>query len=820
MNSLLNEKFSTRAKNALKSAQSISRELRHPHIGTEHLLYGIVSEISSFASEVLLKNRLSEVTIRHELGLPGSTLPLYTQTLQQPRLSNNLRQALERAASVASQYQYQFIGTEHFLYGIVDQASNQAQKILSRLHIEPREIKKNLLSIFENVSKFPELSPAHRPQTATEIEEGVSPAPALDYFTIDLTAKAKGGSIDPVIGREAEIERLISILGRRTKNNPVLIGDPGVGKTAIVEGLALLIRERRVPDLLLGKRVLALDLALIVAGSMFRGEFENRLKQIIDEIKEAGDIILFVDELHTVVGAGSATGSLDAANILKPALARGELRAIGATTLQEYKKYIEPDAALERRFQPILIKEPTAEEAEKILQGLKPYYEAYHQVEITDEAIQTAVKLSTRYLTDRFLPDKAIDLVDETAAFYKTTLRPPPPKNSLNVVDRDLTDLLDQKRQAVFAQDFVTAKSLKQKELELLKTKARILQKKPNAQGYHFKILGFHIAKTVARMTGIPSPTLLRGETLKLLRLEKNLKKILVGQDPILKEISTSVRRSRAGIAEAARPLGSFIFLGPTGVGKTLLAKLLAAEVYADENALVRLDMSEFMERHNVSRLTGAPPGYVGYEEGGRLTETVRRKPYAVVLFDEIEKAHPDVFNILLQVLEEGELTDAAGKKTNFRNTIIILTSNIGLAELQRLAQNFGFQASKKSEARQEVLDPQSVKDHVLKLVREHFRPEFLNRLDKILVFSPLTLTDLKKIVNLELKKLQERLAAQHLKLQISPQLLNRLAKQSFDPQQGARLIRKNIQTLIEDKVAEALLLGKLKAGDTWKPKV
>ena len=805
MNTFLNEKFSNRARNALLSAQKISRELKHLNIGTEHLLFGIICEISSFASEVLLKNQISEGTIRLELVRLNQT----QGEVWQPAISTNLKAALEKAAIIASKYQYQFIGTEHLLFGIVEQSQNKAQIILSNLSIDSREIRKNLLSIFENVSKFPEN--ASYKENAKDFDESSQNGSNLEYYTVDLTAKARDGGIDPLIGREKEVERLISILNRRTKNNPVLIGDPGVGKTAIVEGLALAIQERNVPDTLLNKRILGLDLALIVAGSMFRGEFENRLKQIIDEVKQSKNIILFIDELHTLVGAGATTGSLDAANILKPALARGELRAIGATTLGEYKKYIEQDAALERRFQPIIVKESTAEETLKILQGLRRFYEAHHKLEITDEALAAAVKLSSRFIPDRFLPDKAIDLVDETAAFYKTLIAPREKKSSLQKIERDLSVLSDQKRQAVFANDFATALAVKDKEGRLEKNRQKFIKLKPSPQKYALQIKASHIAETVARITGIPQQVLLRKEARRLLELEKNLKNHIVGQDEILKAVASSIRRSRAGIASYDRPSASLMFLGPSGVGKTLMAKLLANEVFQDEKSLIRIDMSELMERHNIARLIGAPAGYVGYEEGGRLTESIRRRPYSVLLFDEIEKAHPDVFNLLLQILEEGELTDAAGKKVNFRNTIVIMTSNIGMNHLNKWAQTFGFDESKNASA--ETPDARAIKQQVMRQLREQMKPEFLNRIDKILVFEPLDKQAIEKIVELELEKIQKKLTEQEIKLVYSNPVITYLAQISFDPNQGARLVRKNLQDLVEDKIAGQILHGKTKKG-------
>src|SRR3989344_5272023 len=623
MTDFINEKFSSRAKNALKTAQKISEELGYTYIGSEHLLFGIVVEFSSFASEVILKNKINEELLRMEL-IRRRKQPLFPEA----KITPDVKACLERAAIIAAKYQYQFIGTEHFLYGIVDSEDNEARRILTALGIEPREIKKNLLSIFENVSKFPD--PVMR-ETPRIPDEPNMAGGALSYFTTDLTARANAGHIDALIGRKDEVERLVSILGRRHKNNPVLIGEPGVGKTAIVEGLALAIRQRKVSQNLLGKRILALDLALMVACSMFRGEFENRLKQVLEEIKESNDIILFIDELHTLVGAGATTGSLDAANILKPALARGDIRAIGATTFQEYKKHIETDPALERRFQPILVREPDATEALDILKGLKPHYENHHKVKITPGALEEAVKLSVRYITNRFLPDKALDLLDETAAFYKMHHDQKYFDSGSKNAQQDLEELAASKRQAVLSGDFEKAALLRGQENLILKNQGS-KKKNKNAKPEILEITKEHITSSVARITGIPVETLLSKDRARLMNLEKRLKSKIIGKDKAIMQFSPAIKRSRAGISSHARPLGSFMFLGPSGVGKTLLAKLLARELFGDEKALVRIDMSEFMERHNVARLIGAPAGYVGFEEGGRLTETIRRRPYSVVL--------------------------------------------------------------------------------------------------------------------------------------------------------------------------------------------
>ncbi|MCL5666923.1 MAG: ATP-dependent Clp protease ATP-binding subunit [Patescibacteria group bacterium] len=815
------ERLSSRAKNALILAQLVSEELKHDHIGTEHLLYGVISEKSSFAAEILTKTKLTPETIKQELSVVNINNAVGNW---KPVLSENLKQVIEKSAIVASQYGYQFIGTEHFLFGLLSIPQNKAKVILSKLGIDIFELEQNLIGVFENISKFPEIpnegpssspldGPGPLPQQKGEPKKGS----LLEYFTTDVTKKAKEGLVDPVIGRKREIERLVSILNRRTKNNPILIGEAGVGKTAIVEGLALAIAKREVPDTLLDKRILNLDLALIVAGSMFRGEFENRLKQIIEEVKENKNVVLFIDELHTMVGAGATTGSLDAANILKPALARGELRAIGATTLAEYKKYIESDAALERRFQPILVDEPSKEETVEILKGLRPNYEKHHNVSITDEAIKSAVDLSARYIQDRYLPDKAVDLIDETAAFLRSINSSNKFLRATKKIEADLSSLEEEKTKAVLAQDFTTALHLRAQEEKLVKQKNELSKNlQTETQASKHTIGSEDIAHTVSMMTKIPLAKLTKTETGRLANLEKILKSRIIGQDEAVEEVAKSIRRSRAGITDPRRPLGSFIFLGPTGVGKTETAKALAEEVFEDEDALIRVDMSEFMERHNVARLIGAPAGYVGYEEGGRLTEAVRRKPYAVVLFDEIEKANPDVFNILLQILEDGQLTDAAGKKVNFRNTIIIMTSNLGMQELNSQAAKIGFADRSDEELDQKArLDKEyeNIKEGVLDTLKQEFRPEFLNRIDKIIVFKPLGFEELKKITQLHISQLQHRLLEQQVLLRITPAVIKFIAEKSFDPAQGARFIRKNVQDQIEDPLAEKIISGSAKEG-------
>lgn len=798
------ERLSSRAKNALIAAQMISEELKCDHIGTEHLLYGIVSEKNSFAAEILSKAKVNTEILKPEIDSINAN---HKVDHWKPVLSENLKAAIERSAIVASQFGYQFIGTEHFLFGLVSMQGNRAKVILSKLGLDAHELEHNLLGMFENIARFPD--------TQEEQRGGQQPTNknVLEYFTSDLTKKAAAGKVDPVIGRKKEIERLTSILGRRTKNNPVLIGEAGVGKTAIVEGLALAITQKQVPESLLDKRILSLDLASLVAGSMFRGEFENRLKQVIDEVKQEPNIILFVDEMHTMVGAGATQGSLDAANILKPALARGEVRVIGATTLAEYKKFIEHDSALERRFQSILVEEPSEEESVEILKGLRENYEKHHKVTITDEAIRSAVELSSRYIQDHRLPDKAVDLIDETAAFLRSLMAPSKTLKRKKKLEEDLENLEEEKTKAVWKGDFVSAEHMRlQAEIlhkQLLEAENELKQEEQQPLR---KITAEDIAHTVALMTKIPLERLTKSEIGKLAKLEDILRKHIVGQDEAIAEVSKAIRRSRAGLHDPKRPLGSFVFLGPTGVGKTETAKIIAREVFDDPDALIRVDMSEFMERFNVSKLVGAPAGYVGYEEGGRLTEAVRRKPYSVVLFDELEKANPDVFNILLQVLEDGQLTDAQGKTISFRNTIIIMTSNLGMQELTAgaakigFAENEGSQTSTEAKIKELEAEYDRIQQGVMREVKQTFKPEFLNRIDKILVFKPLGIRELKKIASLQLFELAGRLKKQGIIFQPSASLAKYLAEKSFDPSQGARFVRKNLENLIEDPMAEKIL--------------
>jgi ATP-dependent Clp protease ATP-binding subunit ClpC len=828
--SFILERLSSRAKNALIAAQMASEELHHDHIGTEHLLFGIVAEKSSFAAEILIKAKIVPEIVKAELILVNKN---NESDVWKPILSANLKNAIERSAIIASQYGYQFIGTEHFLYGLLTTRTNKAKVILSKLGIDIGELEHNLVAVFENISKFPEMPAGenlsgdenidhtHGPQSfgpdGRPLDQRAQKGNVLEFYTTDLTKKASTGTIDPVIGRKNEIDRLTSILGRRTKNNPVLIGEAGVGKTAIVEGLALAIANREVPDILLDKKILSLDLALVVAGSMFRGEFENRLKQIIEEVKADPNIILFIDELHTMVGAGASQGSLDAANILKPALARGELRTIGATTIAEYKKYIEHDAALERRFQSIMVDEPSKAESIAILKGLRPNYEKHHRVTITDEAILAAVDLSERYIQDHFLPDKAVDLIDETASSLRSIHSNSKTAKNRKKVENELDALEEEKTKAVLSQDFTTALHLRSLEEKLMNQKKALESQEKTETGPVYSITAEDIAATVSLMTKIPLKKLAQTEIGKLNNLEKTLKSRIVGQDEALIEIARTIRRSRAGLADPKRPIGSFMFLGPTGVGKTETAKMIAKEVFEDEDALIRVDMSEFMERHNVSRLIGAPAGYVGYEEGGRLTEAVRRKPYSVILFDEIEKANPDVFNILLQILEDGQLTDAQGKRVNFANTVIIMTSNLGMQELNAQAKKIGFSDRELEQDQKAVLDKEydRIKLGIIEQLKRDLRPEFLNRIDKILIFRPLGAAQLRKVTTIQFGDVQKRLAEQNITLKATPALIKLISEKSYDPLQGARFIRKNIQDLVSDPLAEKIIAQNLQSGST-----
>ena len=709
----------------------------------------------------------------------------------------------------AAMMQMGYVGTEHILIAVLRDESSVAVRLIAALGGRPDEL-------FADIAKAIGMTPA---QTANEGirggkavgAKGGGKTPTLDQFGRDLTNMAAEGKLDPVIGRSGEIERVIQILSRRTKNNPCLIGEPGVGKTAIAEGLAQKIAADEVPELLRGKRVVTLDLTGMVAGTKYRGDFEERIKNAIDEVIKAGDVILFIDEIHTLIGAGAAEGAVDAANILKPSLARGELQIIGATTIDEYRKHIEKDAALERRFQPVMVGEPTAEEAVLILRGLRDKYEAHHKVKITDEAIQAAVTLSTRYIADRYLPDKAIDLIDEAASRVRLKAFTAPP--DLKNLEEEVKRLAEEKKSAVNEQDFERAARLRDEEKEaaerLEKEKDRWQEKNAGITG---EVGEREIAEIVSSWTGVPVVQLTEEEGQRLLRMEETLHQRIVGQDEAVSAVSRAIRRGRVGLQDPKRPIGSFIFLGPTGVGKTELCKALAEAMFGDENAMIRLDMSEYMEKHTVSRLVGSPPGYVGYDEGGQLTEKIRRKPYSVVLFDEIEKAHPDVFNMLLQILEDGILTDAQGRRVDFKNTVIIMTSNVG-ARLITEHRRLGFADAQRAAA--DASDHRRIKDDVMGELKRAFRPEFLNRVDDIIVFQQLTQPDIEEIARRMLRSLDKRLAGMELHAAVSEAAVAEIAKEGFDAVYGARPLRRAIQSKIEDPLAEHLLEGRFQAGDT-----
>ncbi len=813
------DKFTTHLKNAFKKAKELGSSMKHQSINPEHCLYGLILQKGSIAAELLTKTGLTAERIRSSV-VASNPATKNSSSDQKISLSQDTKRVIERAALIAHKSSHKYIGTEHLLSSILQTKTENLITLWENNQVNLQKLESELQMVMRNTSKFPDLT--HIFEQAKEIEEeektkSESKTPALDFFTTDLTNKRLQKSIDPVIGRKNEIERLIHILSRRTKNNPVLIGEPGVGKTAIVEGLSKKIIAGEVPDALLNKRILKLDLSLVVAGTIYRGEFEGRFKQILDEIKKDPNIIMFIDELHTIIGTGSASGSMDAANILKPALAKGQIRTIGATTLDEYRKYIESDAALERRFQPIVIEEATAEETKNVLLGIKENYEKYHLVHITDEAIEAAVDYSIRYLQEKYLPDKAIDLIDEAASKIKISQKSNSLIKEIFKTEQEINKLKKLKSDLVNQENFEKALKIKVQEnalrdrLAILRQKQSQLEKK-----YIGKITKKDIAEVISRITKIPLQDLVTEEKERLLHLEAILANNIIGQDEALKTIADFIRRSRVGLADPNRPIASFIFLGPSGVGKTETAKVLAKTVFEDESALIRIDMSEFAEGFNVSKLIGAPAGYVGYKEGSKLTEPVRRKPYSVVLFDEIEKAHPEVFNLLLQILEDGHLTDASGKKVNFKNTIIIMTSNIGLHSLNQSA-SMGFEATTAKDKKAADKQFSTMKEKVLQDLKKQFRPELLNRIDKIIVFRPLPSEVVAKIAQLHINELENKLAGQGIKLIVHKKAIAAIAKQSFEPDQGARAVRKTVQELIENKIAQSMLSGQYKEGDTIK---
>ena len=802
-------KFTPRAEEALRLSQEAAEEMGHGYVGSEHLLLGLIREEEGIAHRVLSEYGVTDEMVCDVLqrsvgkGLSG-TAPSQGLT---PRAKSVVELAVSEAARMGSSY----IGTEHLLMGILREGGNMALRILRTMGVDP---KKMYSSIVQKLNDTPHTVTSG---ASTANRESDKKNKTLAEFTRDLTEAARAGKLDPVIGREKEIQRVIQILSRRTKNNPVLIGEPGVGKTAIAEGLAERIASGDVPEELLDKKLLSLDLSGMVAGTKYRGEFEERIKNTLAEVKKAGNVILFIDELHTIVGAGSAEGAIDAANILKPALGRGEIRVIGATTLNEYRKYIEKDAALERRFQPVTVGEPTPEATLEILKGLRDKYEAHHKLTITDEALEAAVQLSKRYIGDRFLPDKAIDLMDEAASQVRMTAEASSP--DLKALEEKITALHREKTEAVAAQDFEKAAQLRdieknyqeQVEIERDNWRKQLAQNRGN-------VTADDVAKVVAGWTGIPVTRLTEDESMRLLKLEEKLHQRVVGQDEAVNAVAKAIRRSRVGLKDPKRPIGSFLFLGPTGVGKTELCKTLAEAMFGDENAMVRIDMSEYMEKHTVSRLVGSPPGYVGHEEGGQLTEKVRRKPYSVVLFDEIEKAHEDVWNILLQILEDGIVTDSQGRRVDFKNTVIVMTSNVGAKNITA-AENapLGFDGTEKQKEADEAARFARIREAVMAELKRTFKPEFLNRIDETIVFRQLTEEDIVKIAHRMLAVTGKRMAQQGITLESDEDAVAALAKDGFDAEYGARPLRRSIQNTVEDAVAEQMLEGTLKFGDTAK---
>ena len=797
--------FTPRAEEALRLAQEAAEEMGHGYVGTEHILLGLMREEDGIAHRVMREYGMTEDMICTVLersvgkGLSGAA--------PSQGLTPRAKSAVELAVSEAMRMGAGSIGTEHLLMGLLREGSNMAIRVLETVGIDP---KKMYSSIVQKINEGPRAA-AGGSMPLSHREDGKK-GKTLAEFTRDLTEAARQGKLDPVIGREKEIQRVIQILSRRTKNNPVLIGEPGVGKTAIAEGLAQRIAAADVPEELLDKRVLSLDLSGMVAGTKYRGEFEERIKKTIDEVKKAGNVILFIDELHTIVGAGSAEGAVDAANILKPALSRGEIRVVGATTLNEYRKYIEKDAALERRFQPVTVAEPTPETAIEILKGLRDKYEAHHKLTITDEAVEAAVRLSVRYINDRFLPDKAIDLMDEAASRVRMDAESASPE--LKSLEEKIAALRKEKAEVLAAQDYEKAAQLRDIEQNYLE-QADIEREnwRKNLAVNRGTVGEEDIAKVVAGWTGIPVTRLTEDESQRMLKLEEVLHKRVVGQDEAVTAVAKAIRRSRVGLKDPKRPIGSFLFLGPTGVGKTELCKALAEVMFGSENDMIRIDMSEYMEKHTVSRLVGSPPGYVGHEEGGQLTEKVRRKPYSVVLFDEIEKAHEDVWNILLQILEDGIVTDSQGRRVDFKNTIIVMTSNVGARNITAADKPLGFDGRETEADEKARFD--RIKQAVMDELRRTFKPEFLNRIDETIVFRQLTEEDIRRIAQRMLEITGKRMAQQGITLLADDEAVTALAKDGFDPQYGARPLRRAIQNEVEDAVAEQMLEGKLQSGDT-----
>ena len=794
-------KFTARAEKAIEIANEIALELGHNYIGTEHLLYGLAKEGTGVASKVIENQNVNDEDILNEIErLIGTGEPLNQNDSMgfTPRSKRVIETAFIEARKLGSEY----IGTEHLLIGIMREGDSVAVRIMMDLDIDPRKLYNEIIKVINEDG-----IDSNSSVSSDKNSGSFNSTPTLNQFGSDLTKQAREGKLDPVIGRKNEIDRVIQILSRRTKNNPCLIGEPGVGKTAVVEGLAEKIVSEDVPEMLKNKRVVSVDISGMVAGAKYRGDFEERIKKCLAEVRKAGDVILFIDEIHTIVGAGSAEGAVDAANILKPLLARGEVQVVGATTLNEYRKYIEKDSALERRFSPVTVGEPTEEETIKILEGLRDKYEAHHNVKITDEAIKSAVDLSIRYINDRFLPDKAIDLMDEAASRIKMRTYTMP--DSIKEIEEKIANFDREKEEAIRVQDFEKAANLRDKENA---EKEKLEREKKKWQSKNSKnvlnLTGDDIAEVISSWTGIPVNKITQDENDKLKHLEETLHKRVIGQNEAVEAVSKAIRRGRVGLKDPKRPIGSFLFLGPTGVGKTELSKALAESLFGNEDAMIRVDMSEFMEPHSVAKLIGSPPGYVGYDDGGQLTEKIRRKPYSVILFDEIEKAHPDVMNMLLQILDDGRLTDATGRTVNFKNTVVIMTSNVG-ARMITDKNILGFSQDKENKEGEEK-EYENIKKDVMGELKKQFRPEFINRIDDIIVFHKLTKEDINRIIEIMLEQVRKRLKEQEYVVEIDNSVKELIAKKGIDTNYGARPLKRAIQSVIEDRIAEAILDGKI----------
>ena len=797
-------KFTNKAKKVIEIANDISIELGHNYIGTEHILYGLVKEGEGIAAKVLNNKGITDEKVRVKIE---ELLGVGREIKETLGFTPRTKRVLENAFLEAKRIGYNYIGTEHLLLAILKEEDCVAVRVIVELNVEVPKIYSEIAKVINEEESDQEIK-----KDITRVRGSYSSTTVLNQFGEDITVQAEDGKFDNIIGREAEIERIIQILSRRTKNNPCLIGEPGVGKTAIVEGLAERIVSGEVPENLKDKRIVSIDISGMVAGAKYRGDFEERIKKVLNEVKKVGDVILFIDEIHTIVGAGAAEGAIDAANILKPLLARGEIQLIGATTIEEYRKYIEKDSALERRFSPVDVGEPTEAETIEIIKGIRDRYEAHHNVKITDEAINSAVTLSVRYITDRFLPDKAIDLIDEAASQVRINLFTEP--DTIKVMEEKIDVIMNEKEEAIYNQDFERAANLRDKEKEAREELNTEMNKWKKIKNKDITEIGEeNIAEIISKWTAIPIQKLTEDENQKLKHLEEMLQKRVVGQNEAVEAVAKAIRRGRVGLKDPKRPIGSFLFLGPTGVGKTELSKALAEILFDNENSIIRLDMSEYMEAHSVSKLIGSPPGYIGYDGGGQLTEKVRRKPYSVILFDEIEKAHPDVMNLLLQILEDGRLTDSQGREVNFKNTIIIMTSNLGARYItEKKSLGFGNVENEK--------EYEDIKKEVIKELKKELRPEFINRIDEIIVFHKLSEEDIKQITNIMLKQVEERLKNQKYIVEIDDGVVKAILKQGYDNNFGARPLRRTIQNLVEDRISEEILSGNLKKNKKWILKI